>query len=57
MKNAQRNLQDTLLLIVYPSRLLKKLIWNGLNLVVDAELIMVRITKMLVQMSGSDKQN
>ena len=57
MENAHRNRKDKLLLIVSPSRLLKKLVWHALNKVVDAELIMVRITKKLVQMSGIDNQN
>ena len=55
MKSAQRSLKDKTLFIVSPSRLLKKLTWSALNMLVDTELVIVSITKKLVQKSGVDK--
>ena len=53
MKNAQIKLKDKTLFI--PSRLLKKFTWNALTILVDTELVIVSITKKLVQKSRVDK--
>ena len=54
MKNVQTKLKDKTLFI--PSHLLKKITWNALTILVDTELIIISITKKLVQKSGVDKQ-